>query len=174
MWLKYIISIFLFFIFGIIQNSFLSHINIAGAVPNLIFILFFVSVFLGDFQGFYESIFISILAGLIIDLFSPFYFGSGIVSFLLIGFFIKTVLHFMEKRQDGYLLFYLVPLFLISLVVYDLLIRIFLDFSHTPFTANYIFFIELAYNLALTIVVFFIYQYIAMRPKKDKQLILFR
>ena len=79
MWLKSILIFFLFWLFAIAQNSFFAHFNLFGAVPDIVFILFFLLVFFESFENYYQIIFYAVVAGFFADIFSVFtYIAFGL------------------------------------------------------------------------------------------------
>ncbi len=180
MWLKFLILILLFFILALIQNSFLPHFNIMGNSPNLIFILFFILIFFEKDNRYYEGILFSIIAGFILDVLSGSYFGDAIISLLLVYILIKIVIYFLKERQDKNLLFYFIPIFLISLASYEVLYNLSTDFYNLKFNIlsahnwqNIL--IGFGYNLMVAFFVFFVYKKInnLFLLNKNRQLKLF-
>ncbi len=197
MWLKYPIIIVLFFLLALLQISFLPYFAITGVVPNLVFVLFFILIFFNPnihknstqqsgINEYYEAFFYIIIAGGMLDIFSALNFGTSILFLCVIYFLIRIITSYflkipaeetlkmpgeIGKTKTVHLLVYVSVIFLISLIVYDLLEYVFLDFPHFP--SRPVFFIQLSYNLALAMVMVMIYQGITNHPKK-KQLTLFR
>ena len=48
------------------------------------------------------------MAGFIIGLFAPFYFGTAVASLLLVFIFLKTIFYFLKERKNEYLLLYFI------------------------------------------------------------------
>ena len=180
MWLKYIAIIFLFYISAILQNSFFAHLNLFGAVPNFIFILFFIFVFFirqsKNHSGYFAVVFYAILAGLFLDIFSYTYFGVSIISLLLIGVIIKKIQSSLqEKNNNNFPFIYFLLLFIVSFILYDLILNIFINnFNVLGIISGFsqVFFAEIFYNICIASVIFFIYK-ILFVPNASHQLRLF-
>ncbi|MCX6719660.1 MAG: rod shape-determining protein MreD [Candidatus Staskawiczbacteria bacterium] len=180
MWPKYLVIFLLFYLFAMLQNSFFAHFNLFGAVPNIVFILFFVLVFYctrGRSTSGLEISFYAISAGLFLDFLSSTYFGVSIILLLIIGFFAKTAQSFLqEKRNDKFPIIYFLPLLLASLLAYDLLLGIFsnkfnltqafLGFGQTLLP-------EIIYNLLVAIEVLYFNRKLIKTNTEDHQLRLF-
>ena len=175
MWFfKYPIIISAFIITALFQNSFLSYFIMAGFIPNLLFVLFFILIFSEQSHKYYGGFFTVMMAGFIIGLFAPFYFGTAVASLLLVFIFLKTIFYFLKERKNEYLLLYFIPLFLISFALYNISIYVFMNFPHLQFNLGRNHFIELIYNAVWAILLFSLYLYANNFPKKDRQLALFR
>lgn len=161
MWLKILILSLLFGLLAILQTSFFVHFNIAGATLNLIFILFFLTVFFEESQKYIQTIFSAITAGFFLDVFSPFYFGISIASLLVVVFTLKYVIYLLRKRREKYPVIYFAPLFILFFVIYNLSLTIAVYFLNSPHLVpglNWIFIIEIFYNLAFALGGFYIYK----------------
>ena len=168
MWLKYPIIIIFFLIAALLKAGFLPYIAIMGTVPNLIFILFFVVVFFEQYRilpQYSQELFLSggilmaIIAGLLLDMSSPFWFGSSIIALLVLYFLIKTGMRYLDQRDDRYLLFYFVSVFLGSFVAYVFLSWAFAGFADTGMSFNSRIIVKVAYNLAAAIILCYAYKY---------------
>ncbi|MFA6296166.1 MAG: rod shape-determining protein MreD [Patescibacteria group bacterium] len=88
------ISIISLIILSFLQISFLPNFVILGSVPNLILIVAISWCIVGNFK---EAIFWGIAGGIILDLFSPFYFGiislSNIAIIAAIYFIVKNIIN---------------------------------------------------------------------------------
>lgn len=154
MWLRLLILFLLFGFLGILQTSFLAHFNIImGSTPNLVFILFFLVVFFSARSGpalGWEDILYSVIAGLFLDIFLFSYFGGAIVSLLIIAFILKRLLFLLKKTRDKYPIVYFAPLFVLSLIVFNL--------SQVMPRLSWAFLIEIVYNLVFALFGFYIYK----------------
>lgn len=168
MWYKNLIVIFLFYIFALLQNSFFTHLNLFGATPNLVFILFFILVFFSTKNAAFldlEIIFYAIAAGLFLDVFSRSYFGISIFSFLLISFLIKKIRSALqEKKNDKFPIIYFLSLFLASLIIYNLIFTASFSISSIA---------SLIYNLLFACLAFYIYKKFFYSITNSHQLTLF-
>ena len=161
MWKKLLAIIFLFYLFALLQNSFFSHFNLFGAVPNLVFILFFLLIFFTGKGKNYQIICIAATAGIFLDLFSYTYLGPSIVLLIIIGFLIKNAQSLLKNREDSHPFIYFVPLLIISLLAYDLFLSLYLYFldqnkSAITFGLGTIFYV--IYNLLIASILFYIYK----------------
>lgn len=159
-WLKYPLIFLLFFISAIIQSSFLFYLNIMESTPNLIFILFFIIIFFESQNEYNLGFFTAIIAGLFLDIHFSFYFGISIISLLIIYFLKKIAAHFFEEGNKKFSLFYFIPLFLISFLLYGAIMYLFSlllkSQSHFIFDSNALFYV--LYNLIVAIVGFYPYR----------------
>lgn len=174
MWLKYLITIILFYLFAVLQNSFFAHFSLFGATPNLVFTLFFLLVFFEEKNNLIVVIFYAITAGLFLDFFSATYFGVSIILLLLIGFFVKKAQAMLQEKKDNKFPFaYFLPLFVASLLAYDLVFYIFLS----RFAMGQVFLIfnrgviaEIIYNLFFACIAFWVYKKFFDSDFDDRQL----
>ena len=166
--------ILLFFILALVQASFLPYFSIMGASVNLVFILFFTLVFFENPGELSQSIFFAAIAGFFLDIASPFYFGYAMVSLVLVYFFVKMAGYFLRQSHDKHAISYFIPLFLCSLIFYNTLLYISTNIYHVQFNIGWIVFINLAYNAALAIGVFWIYKNIDQYHTANRQLHLFK
>ena len=155
--IEYIVIFFLFYIFAILQNSFFVHFNFFGAVPNLVFILFYLLAFFStkkrNYSATWEVTFYAIAAGLFLDVFSSAYFGISIILLLIIGILSKKVQSMLqESSNDKFPITYFLPLFLISWMVYDFTKGLALNQFVFPSIAGII------YNLGTATIGFYIYR----------------
>ncbi len=161
MWLRLLIIFLLFGLLGILQTSFLVHFNIIGAMLNLIFILYFVVVFFEGPQKYIQGIFSAIVAGFFLEALSSFYFGVSFVFLLIIVFILKHILYLLKKKRDEYPIIYFAPLFTLSFIIYNLFLTIAIYFFNSPHimpVLNWIFLIEIVYNLIFSLFGFYIYK----------------
>lgn len=165
MWFKSFIIFLLFYFFAVLQGSFFIHFNVFGAVPNFILIFLFLIIFFSPSQkkvGMNYLIFVYIvIAGLFLDIFSSAYFGVSVVLLLIIGFLAKRVQDSLREKDDQYPFIYFVSIFLVSLILYNLLLQAyfyFLDPSHITPNFGFSFFAGLIYNLIFAIIGFFVYK----------------
>jgi rod shape-determining protein MreD len=165
MWKKLFFITLLCYFSVLLQNSFFSHFNFFGAVPNILFIIFFLLVFFSkncvcssDGKD-YEIVFWAIIAGFFLDVFSFVYIGPSILIFLIMGFLIKKIQLSLKSRQDNYPFVYFFPLFAISFIVYNLLINLVFFILYPKDFAlifNFGIIISAIYNSALASLAFYI------------------
>lgn len=165
MWLKYLITIILFYFFAVLDNSLFAHFGLFGVVPNLVFILFYFLIFFEQKNNYYEIIFYSTIAGFFLDLFSPIYFGTSIVAMIIISLFTKKAQKLLRGGQkDNYPLAYFLPLFFISLLAYYLLLK----------GPTFSLLAETLYNLFFATIIFGIYKKFIFSRIDTRQLSLFK
>lgn len=168
MWQKTLIIIILFYFFALLQNSFFIHFNLFGAVPNLVFILFFLLVFFEKKNHNYPVILWAIVAGLFLDIFSDASFGVSIVLLIIIGLLIKKAQELLKNREDNRPFAYFWPLFTVFFVLYESLLMIyvrFFDSSHALINFNLSFLSGVIYSLVFGIIGFFIIKKITAYAK---------
>lgn len=175
-WLKYLIITLLFFLFAIVQNSFLPYFSIFASVPNLVFILFFILIFFEARHEYNFGFWVAIIAGFLLDVFLASHLGTSIVFLLIIYFLEKIIVHFLKERQDGFSIFYFMPLFLICLLFYDILWYAFsVVFALSiSFTLDVTILFNLIYNTGIACLGFYIYKKFIKQSIQNNQLKLFR
>lgn len=155
-WLKYFIIGTLFFVFSLLQASFFPYFIIMGAVPNLVFTLFFIIIFFEHSHRHALLMGTAIIAGIISDMFLGSPFGVCISAFLIIHFLYLFIGHFLRDSQSDHLIFYFVGMFsTLFLVYYGLLYLLGIFF---PFESGFgaTTFIGLAYSLVFALVGFYL------------------
>jgi len=158
-WFWPIITIFLFYFFALLQSSFFIYFNLFGAIPNLIFTLFFILVFFSKKDSYYITIFYAILAGLFLDIFSVSQLGISIILLMIIGVLIKKMQSSLNEKPDNYPFVYFLSLFLVSFLAYCLMLKASLYFLNPGFaviTLNYKFLAEIIYSLFFAVIGFYI------------------
>lgn len=161
MWLKYFFITILFLFLALSQASFLPFFNIFGGQLNVIFILFFIIIFFAKKNTLsFGNIFLSVVAGFFTDVYSTSLFGSYIVSFLIIAFFIKKSLQNLKETADKYPFNYFILLFLVTFIFNELFVDLifYLSYNLYPTNLGWIFLIEIVYNLIFATVVFYVYK----------------
>ncbi|MCX6724358.1 MAG: hypothetical protein NT155_04315 [Candidatus Staskawiczbacteria bacterium] len=160
-WQKALVVIFLFYFLALLQGSFFAQFSLFGAVPSLVFILFFLSVFFGKKDN-YLIIFLAFIAGIFLDLFSPYtYLGVSIALLLLVGFLLKKTQAMLKNRGDNNPFIYFAPLFLVYLVFYEIFLKVvlrYLDPSRSLIVFDSLFAIGIVYNLILATIGFWIFK----------------
>lgn len=165
--IKYIITALLFFVLSIVQSSFLPFFSVIGQVPNLVFILFYLILFF-DNRG--ESFFWAIIAGFLLDVFMPSYFGISIISLLVIYLLKKILDYFLKDIQGKYFIVYLIFLFSINFVIYNVLVYISYLILGSSYELSLSLMVSLAYNIIILLPVFYIYKLIARPDYLENQL----
>ena len=87
--IRFLLVIFFFYLFAVLQNSFFTHFNLFGAYPDLVFALFFTVIFFEKKENLNQVLLYSILAGFFLDVFSFARFGQNIIILLAIAFLLK-------------------------------------------------------------------------------------
>lgn len=162
MWKKALLIIALFYFLALLQNSFFVYFGMSGYIPNLVFSLFFLLVFFARDPMNYWIIFLSITAGFFLDIYSYTYLGPSIILLLVIGFLLKKMQSFLISRENNYPFVYFIPLFIVSLLIYDLFLGLCLHFLDpieiaVTFSATEALF-SLIYNALTASVLFYIYK----------------
>jgi len=171
-WFYYVITFLLFFVFSLLQSSFFPYFAIWGAVPNLVFCLFFTLIFFEPQQHYTDGFFAAIMAGLFADMFLPSYFGVSTGAFLVAYITYKIFGHFLRENQQKHLVFYFMGMFSLLFLVHQATLFLFslaLDF---PFSFGITFLVSLVYGVAFAMVGFYIGKKIFARHF-DNQLKLF-
>ncbi len=161
MWLRLLIIFLLFGLLVILQSSFLVHFRIMGANINLIFILFYLIVFFEESQKYIQGIFSAIIAGFFLDAFSSFYFGISLIYLLIVVFILKYIIYLLHQKRGAYPIVYFIPLFVLSFIIYNLLLMITIYFLSSPHIApvvSLIFLVKIVYNLIFALFGFYIYK----------------
>lgn len=161
MFILYLFVIALFYFFAILQNSFLIHFSMLGSVPNLVLILFFLLIFFEEKDNYFIPIFYAIGAGLILDLFFSIYFGVSMFIFLIIVFMIKIARKTLQERDNNFPFIYFLPLFTISLIIYNSLQRLFIsnfNFAKVLLIFNQGLIFEIIYNLIVVSIAFYFFK----------------
>jgi len=148
-WQKVLITVFLFYIFALLQNSFFSYFSVFGAVPNLVFILFFLLVFFAKKNQLYQVLFPAICAGFFLDMFSYSYFGKYIILLLIIAILIKKTQSLLKSLDDNFPFIYFLPLFLIYYIIFEIF---------SSFTFNLGFLATIVYNLIVASGIYFVFK----------------
>lgn len=177
MWEKPLIVIIMFYFFALLQSSFFVHFNLFGAVPNLVFVLFFLLLFFeqpGSFAPFskgFDAIFLALVGGFFLDVFSFAYLGPSVAIFLIIGALLIKIKKILKATQDPYPFYFFLPLFFVFLVTYNVLISVFYyfaGFSKMLIVFNSVTVWSLIYNIFIAVVAFLVYKSISSRKKSSK------
>ncbi|MEK7540926.1 MAG: hypothetical protein AAB529_01665 [Patescibacteria group bacterium] len=115
----------------------------------------------GPISGWKDILFLAIIAGFFLDIFFLSYFGGAIISLLIIGFVLKRLLFLLKKTKNEYPVIYFVPLFVLSFIVFNLFLIIAdypLNLSQAMSRLNWVFLIEIVYNLVFAIFGFYIFK----------------
>lgn len=163
--LRFLIIIVLFYFFAILQNSFFAHFCVLGAGPNLVFILFFTLIFFADPKKHYYIVFYAVCAGLFLDIFLYSYFGVSIILLLLIGFLVKRAQGILSEKKGSFPFVYFFPLFFISLIIYDLLLK--------QANFNWAFLAQIIYSLLFAGIAFYVCKKLLKFGSENRQLGLF-
>jgi rod shape-determining protein MreD len=161
MWKKILATTLLFYVFALLQRSFFAQLNIFGAIPDLVFILFFLTAFFAEKDNNYQIIFLAITAGFFSDVFLYAYLGPSIVLFVIIGILLKKIQSSLKNRDDKYPFAYFLPLFIIFFLAYYLALSLsiyFMDFNKVVFGFDLGIIYQLVYNLLVASALFYIYK----------------
>jgi rod shape-determining protein MreD len=173
MWYFWVVSIFLFYLFAVLQNSFLVHSNFFSIVPNLVFIFFFLLTYFSAYdrnlKRSYRVIIFAIVAGLFIDIFSSTHLGVSIIILIIVGLAAKKMQFSLLQKKEKYSISQFLSLFLIWLIVYELLFAAYLRFINPmriPLTFNWATLLELSYNLLWAAIGFYIFKFFKFHEKR--------
>jgi rod shape-determining protein MreD len=170
MWVKPLIIIILFYFFAVLQNSFFAHFSLLGTAPKLVFIFFLLLVFFVKNNDYRNIFFFAVLAGFFLDVFSYSYIGISIVLLIFIGFLAKKVHALLQEKEGNKFPFvYFLPIFVVSLAIYEALLRIILDkfsLSLILFDFNLVFVAGLVYNSVIASVGFYLYKNFAYKDSR--------
>lgn len=161
------VIILLFYFFALLQNSFLVHFSFFGAVPNLVFILFFLLAFFEKKHSNLYIIFLAITAGFCMDILFYSYMGPSIITLLILGFLMKKVQLSLKNSNDEYPFVYFAPLFIFCLLFFDFVLNLYnYYFESALFLIN----INLVYTLSTfcNIFVAFLFFYLYKRFFRKK------
>lgn len=164
MWAKYLVITLLFYLFGVLQNSFLVHFSIFGVVPNFILITYFLLIFFEEPHKYPLGIFGAFTAGFFLDIFSHNFFGISIIFLLVLMLLTKKALQLLWEKNGEFSVFYFLPLFAVYLLVYKFF---------TDFNISWTFIVELAYCLAFAVPGFYFCKRFNLFSNPGKQLRLF-
>lgn len=152
----FIIS-FIFYILGLVQNSFFVHFNILGASPNFIFIFFFILIFFSEENRIsrFEDLFYCFVAGFFADIFSFSILGISFILFLALNIAFKKVFNSLKQRKNRRPLTYFIPLFLALFIAYNIIYE---TINGGQDILKFAFLIKVIYNLFFTVFGFYIYK----------------
>jgi len=149
---KALILIAVFYVSALLQSSFLVHFNIAGVIPNLILILVCLLSFF-EKSGRRQGLFGAVLGGFFLDIFSSSFIGISIISLIIVSFFVRKSFGILKETYEKRPIIYFLPLFVISLIFYDLFL-----FNYSIFQFNLSFFVEIIYNSIFALLFFYIFK----------------
>ncbi len=146
-------AICLFYVFALLQNSFLNHFAFFGATPNLVFILFFLLIFFvprgRNFLDDYQLVLWAVIAGFFLDVFFYSYMGLSIVLLLVIGISVKKTQSLLKNRENKFPFVYFLPLFVVFFLIYKILFTMSFDLRIIA---------EVIYNMIFATIGFFIFR----------------
>ncbi len=164
----FLLLLIIFFAAAIIQASFLPLFAVFGAVPNLLFIIFFLVIFFEPQQQYQTGFFAAIVAGLLSDVYGT-YFGVSVVIFLLVYFFKKAVGHFMKESSGKTVSNYML-LFVICLVLHIILFSLASLVAAAPSVIAFSTVIAILYSALVAVVGFYIARALFFAKEPDNQL----
>lgn len=176
MWRKILVITILFFLLVLVQNSFFAHFKLFGAVPNLVFVLFFLLAFFKGKAVSYSVIFYAVVAGFFLDIFSFTYLGPSIILLAGLAFLLKKIQALLKNQQDQHPVIYFLPLFVIFLSLYKILLTIILGLLgplHTKIALDWQFFAGIGYSFLFAVIAFYIYKFLSEKIINTRQLKLF-
>lgn len=139
-------------LFVILEISFFPNINFLNLNPNLFLMLLIALSFVVSEK---ELIYIAFFGSILLDIFSPTYFGSQALIIVTIMFFILLALYFIFSTVNFFLL---ILLALFGTFLYDLLNIVFIYLSGFTVDVIYyfknIFILKLFVNIAVLLLVY--------------------
>jgi len=157
-WLKYVIIGALFFIFSLLQASFFPYFTIGGAVPSLVFTLYFIIIFFEHPQNRVAGVWTAVIAGIISDMFLAAPFGVSIAAFLIIYLLHAAGSYFLRSGQSRHLVFYFIGMFSVLFLAYRGLLYLTGGFFKFDSGLDTTMVISLAYSLMFAIIGFYVGQ----------------
>jgi rod shape-determining protein MreD len=161
MWAKYLLIVFIFYIFALLQNSFFVNFSLLGINPNLVFILFILLIFFEKKPTNFSNIYFAIIAGFFLDIFSSIPLGWSILILIVIGYLIKKIKEILSEKNDSYPYAYFAIIFTVTFFTYSFLLNLVVYFilkSDVFFNINLVFVFKIIYNLILASGLFFVYK----------------
>ncbi|MDD3887211.1 MAG: rod shape-determining protein MreD [Patescibacteria group bacterium] len=155
------ISIISLILLAFLQISFLPNFIILGSIPNLILIVAIAWCIAGNFK---EAIFWGIAGGIILDLFSPFYFGiislTNLAVISLVYFIAKNIINSDDRISVAAICAIATLLYNFFLIFFILIAKLVkLDDLIQPFNFSFLLtiFVQMIFN---TIIISLIYNYV--------------
>jgi len=150
-----------FYFLVLLQYGFFSQFTLRGIVPNIVLI----SVCLLNFfekKERKEGILGSVFAGLFLDIFSGFLFGTSIAALLIVGIIFKRSHFMLKESQENFPLSYFLPLFVFCFILYYFLIKVGIMFSYNfSFHFDFDSFLgALSYNSVIAVILFYLFKLI--------------
>jgi len=173
MWAKFVIIFALLYIFTVVQNSFLAHFSIFGAVPNMVLIFYFIIAFTEKPNRYIMGLFSAITAGLLLDISTSSLIGPSVLILTISLFLLKKVLRILWDRTGKYEAVYFCMLFSAMLFYYwfcSNMVFFLFEPGSANFSLDWTFWASLLYNLAVAFIMFFIFNKISISKDPDRQL----
>jgi rod shape-determining protein MreD len=174
-WVWAIFTLFLFYFFTILQNSFFAYFNLLGQAPNFVFIIFFVFIFFTKKNYFIKTLFLSLWAGILLDAFSINPIGVSIVLLAISGLAIKKVQILLKEKENNYPIIQFAFMFVLAFIFYCFGIKLsyyFIGIDSLNFELSYKFILGIIYNLSIALIIFCLAD-IFIKPEKPKHKSLF-
>lgn len=118
----------------------------------------------------FDNLFFTVLAGFFLDVFNNSFLGSSIILLAIIYFVVAKLLSNLKSSSEEYPLAYFIPIFTISLIIYQIFLVLLLYFQSKMqvFSFSWFFIIDLIYNLIFSLIGYYIFKKIF--GKNDRQL----
>ena len=165
--IKYSVLALLFFFFSLIQASFLPFFSVMGQIPNLVFILFYLVLFFDEND---EALFWAVVAGFLLDVFSPFYFGTSILILIFIYLARKLFSYFLKDIQGKYFIVYFIALFSLNFILYNILMYVSSIVFGFGLPIGLVLIVSLVYNIVVLVPGFYMYRFLAKPDYLENQL----
>lgn len=160
----------LFFAATLVQSSVVPFFSIKGAVPQLLFVLFFLALFFKHSPAVPLGILLVAVAGFFMDVISPFPFGISMGALGLVYAFYLVINTFIERGQGRYLVFEYIGLFCLCFAIFYGALYL-LAVTFTPaYAPSKIYWGHLAYSIPFALAFFYIYAKFFHSKENEKQL----
>ncbi len=170
---KFAISLMLFFVLASVQASFFPYFAIAGAVPNLVFALFFTLIFFEPKRQVGTGFFAVAAAGILQDMVLGSYFGICTACLLAVYGLRKAIAYFLKEADGQYVAFNGMGTFAACFLLYQVLLYGFSMIIDIQAPINMQTLVSLVYTLLFALVGFFIYKNLFREKAEVNQLKLF-
>ncbi len=116
---KFFIIALVFFILAALQANFFSYFPVFGAFPNILFAFFFTLIFFEPRNEYAAGIFSAAVAGFLMDISLPSYFGISLAALLVAYGLRKTSVNFFKEVEGNYVIFHFLALFAVTFAAYQ-------------------------------------------------------
>lgn len=111
--MRTIFSLFLIVLSFLLQSSLPGYLRIQGVIPNLLLVIFVLIIMVGDYREIFSA---ALAGGLLMDIFSPFPFGTFILTFAALGFVFSKAKYYLFTKAN--FMIFLLKVFLATVFYY--------------------------------------------------------